>query len=115
MVAPPPLKMPPPLLPALLPENVLLITVKVPPLLKIPPPSAEALFPEKVLLVTVSVPRLAMPPPFMPLGAVLLMMAQLVIARVPLFKIAPPEPPPLPLSIERYFKVRVAPEFTTST
>ena len=56
-----------------------------------------------------------MPPPFMLLGAVFCVMVQLETASVPLFTIAPPEPPPLPLSIVRYFKVRVAPEFTTST
>ena len=83
--------------------------------MKIPPPSAEALFPEKVLLVTVSVPRLSMPPPFMLLGAVFCMMVQLETESVPLFTIAPPETPPLPFSTVRYFKVRVAPAFTTST
>ncbi len=107
--------MPPPLLPAPLFEKVLLVTVSVPPSLKIPPPSAPALFPEKVLLLTVSVPTLEMPPPFELPGAVLFMIVQFETASVPLFTIAPPEPPPLPLSIARSFKVRVAPGVTTST
>lgn len=49
--------MPPPLMLALLPENVLSLTFSVPPPLKIAPPW-DALSLEKVLLLTLSVPRL---------------------------------------------------------
>src|SRR5436190_3347366 len=54
---------------ALLPEKVLLVTVRGPPL-AMAPPSSLALLPEKVLLVTVRGPPLAMaPPPPLPLSA----------------------------------------------
>jgi hypothetical protein len=49
--------MPPPLSPALLPEKVELVTLRVLPLsLKMAPPLSPALLPEKVELVTVTVP-----------------------------------------------------------
>ena len=56
--------MPPPLLPAELPEIVPLVIVTAPvPLLKMPPPYAAEL-PEIVLSVIIAVPeRLEMPPP----------------------------------------------------
>ncbi len=42
---------------------MLLLTISVPLLLKMPPPNTFALLPDKVLLLTVRVPVLSMPPP----------------------------------------------------
>src|SRR6266851_3864343 len=68
--------------PALLPENVQLVTVTVP-LLEMAPPSlaAPALLPEKVQSVTARVPLLAMAPPASP--ALLPEKVELVTVRVP--------------------------------
>ena len=55
----PPWTMPPPEIPPLLPEMVLLLTVSVPLSLKTPPPS----LPDMVPLLTVSVPPLLKTPP----------------------------------------------------
>ena len=124
----------------MLPEKVLLVIVAAAAVIDAAAAAPAPLF-EKVLLVTVkrttiiedsaavgggAVSRkgavsdgerakLSMPPPFMLPGAVLFMIVQLETESVPLFTIAPPEPPPLPFSTVRYFKVRVAPAFTTST
>src|SRR5262245_21224403 len=48
--------MPPPRLPVLLPEKVLLLTVALPSKLKMPPPFQRVLLPAKVLLLTFSTP-----------------------------------------------------------
>src|SRR5215469_243545 len=82
------LKMPPPLSPPVLPENVLFVSVSLAPL-KMPPPKNNALFPENVLLVTAAVPPgLSMPPPA--LDALLSKKVVLVIVIIPPLLMMPP-------------------------
>ena len=98
-----PLTIPPPPLPAELPEMVELVTVRMPPpVLEMPPPPAMfAVLPEIVELETVRVPVFLMPPP-LPEFIVLPEIVELVMVRVPELK----KPPPLP-------EVKRAPETVT--
>jgi len=86
------LAMPPPLLPAKLPEIVELVRVRMPPRFWIPPPYLAEL-PERVELETVRVLplELQMPPPM--LSVVLPEIVELVTVRVPAFQIPPPPDP----------------------
>src|SRR6266567_9106279 len=81
--------MPPPSLPLLLPETVLLLRVRVP-ALSIPPPLPLLLLPETVLSRRVSMPLLLIPPP---LPSLLLSKTVLFISEsVPTLLIPPPSP-----------------------
>src|ERR1017187_1449480 len=106
--------MPPPPDAALLSEKVLLVTVSVLSLRMAPPPPPDALLPEKVLLVTFSVPlqpfALAPPPP----DALLSEKVLLVTVSGPSLKMAPPLKS-VALAIVRFFRLSVAPVFTTKT
>src|SRR5947207_3861753 len=77
---------------ALLPEKVLLVTVRGPPL-AMAPPSSLALLPEKVLLVTVRGPPLAMAPP----SPLTLLPEKVLLVTIRKFKLemGPPAVPPL--------------------
>src|SRR6516165_4598634 len=94
--------MPPPYLPAELPDRVQLVSVSVP-WLKIPPPWPKAVLvelPDKVELVSVSVPWLQIPPPL--LYAELPEITMLASAKVPApLKKTPPPEPLFPLAMVR--------------
>ena len=109
------LKMPPPF-PALLPERVELVMVRVPPPpgpppgpLQIPPPLPfVAVLPERVELVMVRVPPppLLMAPPLA--GEVLPERVELLMVRVPKLEMPPPPlKPPVLLLLERVELVMV--------
>ena len=96
------LRIPPPPKPAVLPEIVELITVRLlPELLRIPPPPCDTVLPEIVELVTVRVPELSKAPPSLMLFAPETITPEMVkLPPVSMVKILkPPRLPLLPLMV----------------